>query len=227
MVAVAGYLVVATVTVAIALRIAGPRWIARPDPTFELEDVAGRLVGVMSGLAGFAVTGLVFLVTQSRNVSDPQGTPFTTVLAMFVVAYMGYFASSLLFANVSHRAEGARFQLAAAQYAGASISLFSVFVGWLALRPLFATFALRAAADLVTWLLVAAVIGGYGILAAALYRSGYASARLTATLPMLAVAGTAAYGIVVALLRRPCVRRIRRWRSRSSRSLAASPRSRP
>src|SRR6185295_18571153 len=116
------------------------------------------------------------------------------------VAYMGYFASSLLFANVSHRAEEAPFQLAAAQYAGASISLFSVFVGWLALRPLLETFGLQAAADLVTWLLVAAVIGGYGLLASALYRSGYASARLTVALPVLAAVGTGAFAAVVGLV---------------------------
>ncbi len=89
MAAVIGYVVVATIAVALAMRIAGPTWTVRRDPTFELEDVAGRLVGVMSGLAGFAVTGLVFLVTQSRNVPDPQSTSFTTVLAMFIVAYMG------------------------------------------------------------------------------------------------------------------------------------------
>jgi hypothetical protein len=61
MAAVLGYVVVATIAVALALRIAGPRWTVRRDPTFELEDVAGRLVGAMSGLAGFAVAGLVFL----------------------------------------------------------------------------------------------------------------------------------------------------------------------
>jgi len=52
MAAVTGYVVVATIAVALALRIAGPPWTVRRDPTFELQDVAGRLVGVMSGLAG-------------------------------------------------------------------------------------------------------------------------------------------------------------------------------
>jgi len=52
MAAVTGYVVVATIAVALALRIAGPRWTVRRDPTFELQDVAGRFVGVMSGLAG-------------------------------------------------------------------------------------------------------------------------------------------------------------------------------
>ena len=199
MTAVIGYLVVATVAVVLSFVVAGPRHTIQRDPTFELEDVSARMVGVMSALAGFAVTGIVFLVTQSRNVPDATGISFTTVLAMFVVAYMGYFSGSLLFANVSHRAEDAPFDLAAAQYAGASIMQFSVFIGWLALRPLFETFGLTAIADLVGWLLIGAVIVGYGPLASALFRTGYASGRSTLLLATFAIAGTLLYAAAVAI----------------------------
>ena len=199
MTAVIGYLVVATVAVVLSFVVAGPRHTIQRDPTFELEDVSARMVGVMSALAGFAVTGIVFLVTQSRNVPDATGISFTTVLAMFVVAYMGYFSGSLLFANVSHRAEDAPFDLAAAQYAGASIMQFSVFIGWLALRPLFQTFGLTAIADLVGWLLIGAVLVGYGPLASALFRTGYASGRSTLLLAAFAIAGTLLYAAAVAI----------------------------
>lgn len=60
MTAVVGFLVAGTIAVVVALLVAGPRYAVRRDPTFELGDVSGRLVGVMSALAGFAVTGLVF-----------------------------------------------------------------------------------------------------------------------------------------------------------------------
>ena len=200
MTAVVGYLVAATVAIIIALVVAGPSHVVQRDPTFEIGDVASRLVGTMSALAAFAVTGLVFLVTQSRNVPDPASTSFTTVLVMFVVAYMGYFSSSLLFANVSHEADEKVFDLAAAQYAGASISLFSAFFGWFALRPLFETFGLTRVAELVGWLLIGAVVVGYGLLASALHRSGYATARLTVLMPTLAIVGTLAYALIVANL---------------------------
>ena len=200
MVVVVGYLVAATIAIAAALIVAGPHHRVNRDPTFEIGDVAARQVGIMSALAGFAVTALVFLVTQSRNVPDPASTSFTTVLAMIVVAYMGYFSSGLLFANVSHRAEDSVFDLAAAQYAGASISLFSVFLGWFALRPLFETFGLSAMATLVGWLLIGALVVGYGLLASALHRSGYATTRLTVLLPLFALAGTLAYGLLLAVV---------------------------
>ena len=152
----------------------------------------------MSSLAGFAVTGVVFLVTQAAT-SRTHRSSFTTVLAMFVVAYMGYFSSSVLFANVSHHPAEGPFDLGAAQYAGASISLFSVFFGWFAFKPLFETFDLTAIAGLVGWLLIGALVVGYGLLASSLYRSGYASARLTVLLPVFAIAATLVYALVIAL----------------------------
>jgi hypothetical protein len=200
MAAVIGYLVVAILAVAAALLVAGPHHVVERDPTFELEDVSGRQVPILGALAGFAVTGVVFLVTQARNVPDPGSTSFTTVVTMFVVAYMGYFSSSVLFANVSHRAEEGTFDLAAAQYAGASISLFSVFLGWFALKPLFETFGLTTIASLTGWLLIGAVVVGFGQLASSLYRSGYASARLIVVLGLLAAAGTLVYAIVIGAL---------------------------
>jgi hypothetical protein len=200
MTAVIGFLIVATIAIAAALLVAGPRHTVSRDPTFELEDVSGRQVPILGALAGFAVTGVVFLVTQARNVPDPTSTSFTTVLAMFVVAYMGYFSSSVLFANVSHQTEDKTFDLAAAQYAGASISLFSVFLGWFALKPLFETFGLTPIATVTGWLLIGAVVVGFGQMATALYRSGYASARLIAVIGSLAAAGTLMYAIVVGVL---------------------------
>jgi hypothetical protein len=120
------------------------------------------------------------------------------VVAMFVVAYMGYFSTSVLFANVSHLTdEGTTFDLAAAQNAGASISLFSVFLGWFALKPLFETFGMVRVAELTGWRLIGALVVGYGLLASALYRSGYASARLTVLLPVLAITGIAGYAILI------------------------------
>jgi hypothetical protein len=198
--ALIGYLIIAIVAISAALLVAGPHHVVRRDPTFELEDVSARQVPILGALAGFAVTGVVFLVTQARNVPDATSTSFTTVVTMFVVAYMGYFSSSVLFANVSHRAEDPSFDLAAAQYAGASISLFSVFIGWFGLKPLFETFGLTTIAGVTGWLLIGAVVVGYGQLATALNRSGYATARLTVLLALFASIGTLTYAIVIGAL---------------------------
>jgi hypothetical protein len=200
MTAVIGHLVVASIAIGASWLVAGQHNAVKRDPTFELEKMSDRLVEILSALTGFAVTGLIFLVTQSNQVPEPNGTAFTTVLAMFVVAYMGYYSSGVLIANVSHHAEHPTFDLAAAQYAGASISLFAVILGWFALKPMFETFGLTTIASLTGWLLVGATIGGYGLLASALYRTGYASARLTVLIGVFAAVGTVAYATVIGTL---------------------------
>jgi len=200
MAAVIGYLLAASIAIGTALWVAGPRYVVMRDPTFEIGDVSARHVTILGGLAAFAVTGIIFLVTQAQNVPEPSGASFTTVLAMFVVAYMGYFSSSLLFANVSHLAQGTTFDLAAAQYVGASISLFSIFLGWFALVPLFEAFGLTRIADLVSWLMVGALLVGYSQLASAMNRSGYASVRLAILLPVIAIVATLAYALVIGVL---------------------------
>jgi hypothetical protein len=200
MAAVIGYLLAAGIAIGTALWFVGPLYVVKRDPTFEIGDVSARHVTILGGLAAFAVTGIIFLVTQAQNVPDASGAAFTTVLAMFVVAYMGYFSSSLLFANVSHLAQDTMFDLAAAQYVGASISLFSIYLGWFALVPLFEAFGLTRIADLVSWLLIGALLVGYSQLASALNRSGYASLRLAILLPVFAAVVTLVYAALIGLL---------------------------
>ena len=198
MLAIVGYLIGAGVAISVVLRLAGLRYTVTPDPSFDPATVASRLVPVLGGLAGFAVTGVVLIVTQSGNASVASHGGLTTVLALFVIGYLGYFSTSLLFANVSDRGERTPFDLGAAQYVGAAIGLyFSTFIGWFALRPLFSTFGLTAAADIMSWLLLGSVVAGYGLLASFLYRTGYATARMTALLPVPAIAVTAAYVVLV------------------------------
>lgn len=198
MLAVVGYLIAIGVAIPIAWRVAGLRYQVNPDPSFELTEVAGRSVSILGGLAGFAVTGVVLIVAQTSN-PGRSGGELSTVLAMFVVAYMGLLSTSVALANVSGSVR-APFDLTAALFAGAAISQYFIFIGWFALRPLFQAFGLIEMADITSWLLVAANLVGYGGLASSLYRSGYASVRTIAVLPLLAVAALVAYVVAVRIL---------------------------
>jgi hypothetical protein len=195
-VAVVGYLIAVSVAIAATVIAAGPRQVTRRDESLEIGDIAARQVSVIGGLAGFAVTGIVLLVTLSRNLPDASTTSFTTILAMFVVAYMGNFAASTQLTHVSTRLHPAGFDLGAAQFAGATISQYYVFVGWLALRPLFETFGLTLMAELVVYFLIAAVTVGYAPLASVVHRCGFATIRMIVLMPVLATAVTAAYVVV-------------------------------
>jgi hypothetical protein len=197
-VALLGYAAAVAIAIAIVWRLAGLRHMVAPDPTFELTDVGPRYVSILGGLSGFAVTGVVLLVGQTANLAG-AGANLTTVLAMFVVAYMGLLSVGFQFASISDKVRSP-FDMAAAQFAGASISLYFIYVGWFALRPLFQAFGLTEVADITSWLLLLANLAGFPLLASALYRSGYASARVVTLLPLIVVLVVGAYVLVVRAL---------------------------
>jgi hypothetical protein len=178
--------------------VVGRRYTIRTDPSIDLGDHRGRHVGIMSSLAGFAVTGLVLPVTVGRTLTVASSTTYTTLLIMFLVAYMGYFATSVMFANVA-QPDHADFNVPAAAYTGAATTMyFTILIGWLALRPMFQTFGPTRAAGLTSWLLVGAAIGGYGLFAQHLHKSGYASGPLTILIALLGGATTLIFAFLVA-----------------------------
>ena len=101
MIAVVGYLMSAVVTVTIGWIAVGRNQVLTRDPTFDPTDVARRYVTIMGSLAGFAVTGMIFLVTLGRSLPGASDPSFTAVVAMFLVAYIGFLATSILFGNMT------------------------------------------------------------------------------------------------------------------------------
>lgn len=193
MFAVGTALILIVLGIAVMWAVAGLRRTTTPDPTF-VPEAASRYVSIMGGLAGFAVTGIVLLVGQTSNLAK-SGADFTNVLAMFVVAYLGLLSVSIQFANIADNVR-APFDLAVAQHTMATISLYFIFMGWFALRPLFQAFGLGSMAEISSWLLLAANLAGYPLLGAVLVRSGIARGREVILLPAMALAAGAAYVVV-------------------------------
>ena len=197
MAAVGGYLVVAVVTIAVAWLAVGRHQKLSRDPSLDVAEVGGHYVPILGGLAGFAVTGMVLLVTLGRNLPEASTTSYTTVLAMVLVAYIGFFAVGLLFANISHTDPAAAIDVPGAMFAGANVMLFfTIAIGWYALLPLFETFGLTRMADLAGWLLAGAAVASYGLLGSQIYRSGFASGRLVVVIALLGIAATLVYAAI-------------------------------
>jgi hypothetical protein len=204
---VIGYVVALVACISAVWLVAGRNFVAQRDPAVSLADIAAKHVGLMSGLAGYAVTGMVLLVTLGRSISDTSGTAYTTVVTMFFISWMAYAGTAFLFANMSDHDEEARrqprhgFDVPAAQFAGAAATLeFAFGLGWLALRPLFLAFGLARLADLVSLVLVGVAIASYGLVAHQLHRSGFGPARIVIAMPLLTVAATLLYGLIAGLL---------------------------
>lgn len=188
MAAVVGYLVAAGVTIAIVWIVAGRSPAVPREPAVDLAEIGSRHVSILGGFAGFAVTGMVLLVTLGRGLSDTSSDAYTTVLTMFFAAYVGFIGSSLLYANIPDGDPGQGFDVPAAMFAGASVlQFFTISVGWYALVALFVTVGLDRLAGLTFWLLLASTVASYGLVATQLRRSGLFAPRLIVLIPALTV----------------------------------------
>lgn len=204
---VIGYLVAIAVSVVGIWIVAGRRFEVVRDPEVNLAEVGGRHVGLLSGLAGYSVTGMVLLVTLGRTLPDTGGTSYTTVVTMFFMAWMAFSGTAFVFANLadprpatdSGRHHG--FDVAAAQFAGGAATLeFAFGLGWLALRPLFEAFDLERLTELMAFISIGIAFASYGLMAHQLSRSGYGPARILVAIPVFATFTTIAYGLAVGAL---------------------------
>jgi hypothetical protein len=206
---VIAYLSTAVLAIGALWFVAGRQFAVDRDPAVNLAELGGRHVGILSGLAGYSVTGMVLLVTLGRSLADDISIAYTTVVTMFFVAWMAYSATAFLFINLPERPtppaagddDGSGFDVTAAQFAGAAVTLeFAFGLGWLALRPLFLAFGLHQLADIMTVVSIAVALASYGLVAHHLHRCGYGAGRVLVAIPALAIVGTLAYAVLASVL---------------------------
>ncbi|HET9085866.1 MAG TPA: hypothetical protein VFN41_15820 [Candidatus Limnocylindrales bacterium] len=197
MIAVVAFIVGTTSAILIGWSTAGRGQVLTRDPTFDPVEVGRRYVTVLGSLAGFAVTGMVLLVTFGRSVPGADNASFTAVVAMFLVAYVGFLGVSILFANI-HGTDTEPIDVPAAMFAGGTTMVwFTIGIGWFALVPLFDTVGLHQLADLAGWLLLTSTVVSYSLNAVHVYRTGLVSGRLSLLIPLMAILVVLVYGIVL------------------------------
>jgi hypothetical protein len=186
---------------AVAAAVTLPLAAGRPpprEPPWDLAVNAGKMVTIASGLAAFTITGVVLLLSFARQ-SGAIGSPLSSAVGMFLVAFMSLVASALMYANQTQSGVvSSGVEIQTLQYSITTMMFFrSIFLGLLALRPLVEAYGLDDLAKQIGWLiLVLAVLGGWTTSVAVLYRLGLVRARVVVFIPVLALVGC----VVVAFL---------------------------
>lgn len=152
---------------------------------WDLKELTARLVTIAGGLAGFAVTGMVLLVTLERDQVDLGTDAFYATVFMFVTAYLFLVSAAFLFAFMP-RADADGKQPARIQFALAANLMFrSVMIAWFALRPLMQSFELTVLADFSGGAITFSLALGGVFLMAILYGIGVITLRESILLPAL------------------------------------------
>ena len=162
----------------------GNRFYEREIP-WDLREVAGRLVVVSGGLAGFAVTGMVLLVTLAKDEANAETDAFNATVFMFLTSYLFFVAAAFVFAFLP-RADADGKQPARIQFGLAANLMFrSVMIVWFALRPLMETFGLGVLADFAGGAITFSLALGGIFVVAILYGIGVITLRETVILPAI------------------------------------------
>ncbi len=141
---------------------------ARSDSyPWKLYDTANTHVGIMGGLAGFAFTGIVLVVTLARDRPGVAGNSLDTVIVMFLVAYLWWVGNAFLISYIPHDETSGElvprihFSLASA------IEYRTVFLSWFALLPLLEANGLGRLSYVLYFLLPASLLFGSVLIAMA------------------------------------------------------------
>lgn len=199
MIALIAYIVVTAVTGALVARFT--RWDQPPGPvrtSVDLADQARRVQSVLTGLAGFAVTSIVLLITLSLNRLDVQPQRSVDLIALLVVAYLGFVVGGIMYAHTEPFRSPLGIDLLPAQHAVASAQFYrSIIQGWLALGPLIAILGVDRLTTFVLALLLIAILGGWVFHTANLAGLGCAEPRFVAVAPLVGLGGAFGFAALV------------------------------
>jgi hypothetical protein len=199
MTALVAWIVVTLLTGAVVARFTG--WNRPPVPlraSTDLADHARKFQAVLSSLAGFAVTSIVLLITFSGNRLDVQSESSVDLIALLVVAYLGFVVGGIMYASIEPVRTRTGVDLLPAQHAVASTQFYrSILSGWLALGPLIAIVGVERLTRFVLALLLIAILGGWIFHGANLTTLGYGERRFVTFAPLVGLAGAFVFAAVV------------------------------
>ena len=185
---VLGFLVAAAVGIVVALMATRGGAIQLDDHPWRLPDTAQLHVGIMGGLAGFAVTGVVLIASLGQSQSGIVMASLGTVVVMFLVAYFYYIGNAFLISYLPHRDTSGDLVPRVHFSLASTIEYRTLFVSWFALLPLLEAYRLDLPARVLSFLLPLSLLLGSAIIAMA--ADGLGLVRLKETYLSAAV-GTA------------------------------------
>lgn len=199
MVAIVGLAFIIAITVPVAAWLGRREVMDRGPIPWDLADMSRRQITLLSGQAAVAITATVLLVTLVRDEAALSSPSFDALLLMFLIAFLSFIgvAVQIIFLPLENGVEGSLLPRLLSTIAGLQVYR-TLFLAWLALKPLVGTFGLDEAGDLLGWLLGAAALTGWLITSSISYRMGVLRRTEAFGLPAVGVAAAVVYAATLA-----------------------------
>lgn len=163
--AILGFAVAVIAGLAAVLRTARIGNVRRDEYPWLLDEISKLHVGIVGNLAGFAFTGVVLVVTLSRERTGGAQTALDTVIVMFLVAYLYWIGASFLISFLPHARKSGDFVQRVHFGLASTIEYRTVFLSWFALLPLLQLNGLSKLIPILYFLLPASLLIGSVLLA--------------------------------------------------------------
>ena len=174
------------------------------DHPWIVYDTAKSHIGIMAGLAGFAFTGVVLIVTLARDRPGIAESSLDTVIVMFLVAYLWWVGNAFLISYLPHGDVSGDFVPRVHFSLASTIEYRTVFLSWFALLPLLEANGFGRISHILYFLLPASLLFGSVLISMAADGLGllrvsetYLSAAI-ATVLALAYAGIVTFAVTAA-----------------------------
>jgi hypothetical protein len=158
--AVLGFLIAAAIGLVVAIAACDRGSVQRDKYPWILYDTAKSHVGIMAGLAGFAFTGVVLVVTLARDRPGVADHSLDTVIVMFLVAYLWWIGNAFLITYIPHEETSGDLVPRVHFSLASTMEYRTVFVSWFALLPLLEANGLGRLAFVLYFLLPASLLCG-------------------------------------------------------------------
>lgn len=158
--AILGFVVASIAGLTAILRAGGIPKVRRDEYPWLLEETSKLHVTIVGNLAGFAFTGVVLVVTLSRERTGGAQISLDTVIVMFLVAYLYWIGASFLISFLPHARRSGDFLQRLHFGLATTIEYRTVFLSWFALLPLLQANGLSALVPILYFLLPASLLIG-------------------------------------------------------------------
>jgi hypothetical protein len=162
---VLGFILAAAIGLVVVLAL-GRRGLARSKTyPWQLYATANMHVGIMGGLAGFAFTGVVLVVTLAHDRPGAVASSLDTVIVMFLVAYLWWVGNAFLISYIPHDETSGELVPRVHFSLASTIEYRTVFLSWFALLPLLEANGFGRLAGVLYFLLPASLLFGSVLIA--------------------------------------------------------------
>jgi hypothetical protein len=189
---IAGFLLAAIVGLAIILTLCRSGGFYREKHPWNLYEAAWAHVQLLGGLAGFAFTGIILIVSFAMERGAPTDPSLDTAVVMFLVAFLWWIGGAFLISFVPHDESAGDLMPRIHFSLATTLEYRTVFLSWFALVPLLEANGLTRLNPIVNFtllgsmacgsVLVAMVADGLGALR---FRETYLSAAIAIVLTLV------------------------------------------